>query len=60
MHGWYHMWFNPRTKMLYSDEATEQGPPVAKRYALVNSTRQDVTISEGVKHELPKVSIEEA
>ena len=33
MHGWSHAWFNPRTPMLYSDEAGERDLKVAKRYA---------------------------
>ena len=52
MHGWSHTWFNPRTPMLYSDEAGERDLRVAKRYAPVTSTRQDASISESLKHEL--------
>ena len=52
MHGWSHTWFNPRTPMLYSDEAGERDPRVAKRYCPVTSTRQDASISESLKHEL--------
>ena len=52
MHGWSHTWFNPRTPMLYSDEAGERDLRVAKRYAPVLSTRQDASISESLKHEL--------
>ena len=52
VHRWSHTWFNPRNPMLYSDEAGERGLQVAKRYAPVTSTRQDVSISESLKHEL--------
>ena len=52
MHGWSHTWFNPRTPMLYSDEAGERDLRVAKRYGPVTSTRQDASISESLKHEL--------
>ena len=52
MHGWSHTWFDPRTPMLYSDEAGEQDVRVAKRYTPVTSTRQDASISERLKHEL--------
>ena len=52
MHGWSHSWFNPRTPMLYSDEAGERDIRVAKRYAPGHSTRQDASISESLKHEL--------
>ena len=52
MHGRSHTWFNPRTPMLYSDEAGERDLRVAKRYAPVTSTRQDASISESLKHEL--------
>ena len=52
MHGWSHTWFNPRTPMLYSDEAGERDLRVAKRFAPVTSTRQDASISESLKHEL--------
>ena len=51
MHGWSHTWFNPRTPMLYCDEAGERDLRVAKRYAPVTSTRQDSSISESLKHE---------
>ena len=56
MHGWSHTWFNPRTPMLYSDEAGERDLHVAKEYAPVPSTRQDANIdaniSESLKDEL--------
>ena len=52
MHGWSHTWFNPRTPMLYSDEAGERDLQVAKRYAPVTTTREDASISENLKHEL--------
>ena len=52
MHGWPRRWFNPRTPVLYSDEARERDLRVAKRYARVTSTRQDASISESLKHEL--------
>ena len=38
MHAWSHTWFNPRTAMLYSDEAGERDLRVDKRYAPVTST----------------------
>ena len=52
MHGWSYTWFNPRTPMLYSDEAGERDLGVAKRYAPVTSTRQGASISDSLKHEL--------
>ena len=52
MRGWSHTWFNPRTPMLYSDEAGKRDLRVAKRFVLVSSTRQDGSISESLKHEL--------
>ena len=52
MHGWSHTWFNPRTPMLFFDEAGERDSRVAKRYAPVTSTQQDGGISETFKHEL--------
>ena len=52
MHGWSHTWFNPRTPMLYCDEAWERDLRVAKRYARMTSTRQDASISESLKHQL--------
>ena len=52
MHAWSHTWFNPRTPLLYSDEAGERDLRVAKRYAPVTSTRQDASINESLKHEL--------
>ena len=51
MHGCSHTWFNPRTPMLYSDEARERDLRVAKRYAPVINTRQDVGIRESLKQE---------
>ena len=51
MHGWSHTWFNPRTPMLYSDEAGERDHRVAKRYAPVTSTSRDASISESLKRE---------
>ena len=52
MHGWSHKWFNPRTPMLYSDQAGERDLRTAKRHGPVTSTRQDVSITESLKHEL--------
>ena len=52
MHGWSHTWFDPRTRMLYSDEAGEQAFRVAERCALVTSFRQDASSRESVQHEL--------
>ena len=51
MHWCSHTWFNPRTPMLYSDEARERDLRVAKRNAPVPSTRQDASISESLKHQ---------
>ena len=31
MHGWSHTWFNPRTPMLFSDEAGKRDLRVAKK-----------------------------
>ena len=52
VHGWSHTWFNPRTSMLYCDEAGEPDLRVAKRYGPVTSTRQDASITKSLKHEL--------
>ena len=52
VHGWSHTWFNPRTPMLFSDDAGERDLRVAKRYAHVTSTQQDDSISQTLKHEL--------
>ena len=52
MHGWSQTWFNRRAPKLYSDEASERDLRVAKRYALVTSTRHDASISESLKHAL--------
>ena len=52
MNGWSHNWFNPRTSMLYFDEAGDLDLRVANRYAPVTSTRQDASISEILKHGL--------
>ena len=35
IHGWSHTWFNPRNRMLFSNEARERDLRVAKRYAHV-------------------------
>ena len=45
-------WFNPRTPLLYYDEAGERDLQVAKKYAPVTSTRQEASIGESLKHEL--------
>ena len=52
MHGWSHTWFNPRTPMLFSDEAGERVLRVAKGYAHVTSAQQGAGISETFKHEV--------
>ena len=59
MHGSLHTWFNPRTPMLYSDEAGERDLQVAKSYAPVTSTRQDASVGESLKHELYQKIVQE-
>ena len=38
IHGWNHMWFNPRTPVMFSDKAWQRELRVAKRYAPVTVT----------------------
>ena len=52
MQGWSHSWFNARTLMLFSDEEWERDLRVTRRNTHVNSTQQDASISEALKHQL--------